>query len=545
LKAYTSCRFSNGFSVASVDRLPGQGLRYRTVQTPTAAEKVSMVDGYRVMLSVHGRSNFANLHVEESDPSRYPSDKEAVIKSLETIVSASGRPSVSRHSQYNGFDIYSSTDTVMGGNGPAGMSVLFRDSSHMIATIYFLGQRAKDRNFGTLAEYNVLKEKMLVDFTICASEGATRITVAKAREPELTPERTLTVDTFDSVSQWRTNPAQGVQISIHSDSGRHGHAMRVDFDFHGHPGYGIVNRKVDLDLPANYEFAFAVRGEAPQNTLEFKLVDPSGANVWWSRNTNFSFSREWRTITRKKRQICFAWGPIGGGEIRHVSAIEFAITAGSGGKGSVWIDDLSLSPLDQDSPFDLIAPVVPVPLVGSWESPEDSNRGVGVTHDFASDGSLTLTFGASRFFDYSVVGNLLTTTLRKPLSGKNEIHVTQIRFDHEDLIEHDANGPGNDLTMKRVGTMKEAANPIVGIWKYLDYTGATEFVAFTSNGKGMLRLPMSSCSGTWTEVGGGYLTVSINGQAPTQCGYSIDKDVLTVRNGNDPGIRYYRRIPLQ
>jgi hypothetical protein len=178
--------------------------------------------------------------------------------------------------------------------------------------------------------------------------------------------KTLVVDSFDSVSQWTTNPAAGVEITVSPDSGRHGRGLRLDFDFHGQRGYGIIHRSVDLDLPANYEFRFAVRGEAPTNTLEFKLVDTSGANVWWSNNPFFIFPREWRTIIRNKGQICFAWGPAGdrittmydsipphcrlGVDVHRVAAIEFAITTGSGGKGSVWIDDLSLTPLDADSP---------------------------------------------------------------------------------------------------------------------------------------------------------------------------------------------------
>ena len=164
----------------------------------------------------------------------------------------------------------------------------------------------------------------------------------------------------------------------------------TDFDFHGHRGYGIVHRKVDLDLPANYEFTFAVRGEAPTNTLEFKLVDTTGANVWWSNNANFIFPREWRTIARKKRQICFAWGPAGGSapfrydlsapgcrlgiDIHRVAAIEFAITAGSGGKGSVWIDDLSVTPLDPDSPHHDDGTERPDTLVNTPTNNQDQTR---------------------------------------------------------------------------------------------------------------------------------------------------------------------------
>ncbi len=161
----------------------------------------------------------------------------------------------------------------------------------------------------------------------------------------------IVVDSFDSVSQWSATPADGVEISIHPDSGAHGGAMRLDFDFHGHGGYAVVHRAVNLTLPANYEFSFTIRGDAPTNTLELKLIDSTTENVWWSNNTNFVFPREWKTISRKKRQISFAWGPIGGGEMKRVAAIELAITAGSGGKGSVWIDDLALTPLEPDAPY--------------------------------------------------------------------------------------------------------------------------------------------------------------------------------------------------
>ena len=200
---------------------------------------------------------------------------------------------------------------------------------------------------------------------------------AQANSPQLPkpgPVRVsfFVVDSFDSVSHWSTNVAKGVELTVHPDSGRHGSGLRVDFDFHGGGGYALIHREVNLELPANYRFSFAVRGDAPTNTLEFKLVDPSGANVWWSNNRYFAFPREWQTVARTKRQICFAWGPLGDGvpqqddlkppgcrlgvDIHRVAAIEFAITAGSGGKGSIWIDDLSVSVLDANSHVEEDAP---------------------------------------------------------------------------------------------------------------------------------------------------------------------------------------------
>src|SRR3954468_13856265 len=168
----------------------------------------------------------------------------------------------------------------------------------------------------------------------------------------------IVVDSFDSVTQWTTTPAEGVEISVHPDSnGVHGRAMRVDFDFHGHGGDGVIHRAFNLALPSNYEISFAIKGDAPTNTLEFKLIDSTGDNVWWSNNPNFHFPKDWTTITRKKRQISFAWGPTNDRDLKSFAAIEIAITAGSGGKGSIWLDDLALTPLEPPTPY-LLSPRV-------------------------------------------------------------------------------------------------------------------------------------------------------------------------------------------
>ncbi|HKR65257.1 MAG TPA: hypothetical protein VJZ00_16110, partial [Thermoanaerobaculia bacterium] len=59
------------------------------------------------------------------------------------------------------------------------------------------------------------------------------------------------------------------------------------------------------------------------------------------------FPREWRRFSIKKRNVEFAWGPGGPAPLpKHIDAIEIVVTAGTGGKGSVWIDDVELNPLD-------------------------------------------------------------------------------------------------------------------------------------------------------------------------------------------------------
>src|SRR5438552_11939273 len=86
--------------------------------------------------------------------------------------------------------------------------------------------------------------------------------------PAQTAVPTIVLDNFDSMTQWTTAPAEGVEVSVHPDpNGAHGNAMRVDFDFHGHGGYAVIHRALNLTLPPNYEFSFAIKGPAPTNTL--------------------------------------------------------------------------------------------------------------------------------------------------------------------------------------------------------------------------------------------------------------------------------------
>lgn len=163
------------------------------------------------------------------------------------------------------------------------------------------------------------------------------------------------VDDFEDVSRWSAHPADGVEMKLSADGPPGAAALRIDFRFARGGGYAVARRAVDLTLPDNYAFSFRIRGQAPSNNVEFKLIDSSGENVWWCNRRNVEFPPRWDTFTIKRRQIEFAWGPAGGGTISRVAAIEIAITAGSGGQGTVWLDQLELRPLAP--PRDDLAPL--------------------------------------------------------------------------------------------------------------------------------------------------------------------------------------------
>jgi hypothetical protein len=114
-------------------------------------------------------------------------------------------------------------------------------------------------------------------------------------------------DGFEDQAQWQVGASDGVRVTLRAVEGRAGRALCLDFDVAGVAGYASVRRALSIDFPPNYEFSFDVRGEAPVNNLEFKLIDASGENGWWVNYRDFVFPREWQRVKIKKRQIVFAW----------------------------------------------------------------------------------------------------------------------------------------------------------------------------------------------------------------------------------------------
>ena len=165
----------------------------------------------------------------------------------------------------------------------------------------------------------------------------------------------VVLDGYDSAAEWKVIASEAVLMKITPDpGGQKGTCLRIDYDFTRGSGYGIIRKEFapphssPIALGSNYRFSYAIRGEGPSNTVEFKLIDDSGDNVWWVNQTNFEFPKEWRTITLPKRKISFAWGPAGAGvPLKNVRFIEFAITSFNGGKGTVWLDELTLEELPE------------------------------------------------------------------------------------------------------------------------------------------------------------------------------------------------------
>ncbi|HQR52139.1 MAG TPA: discoidin domain-containing protein [Burkholderiales bacterium] len=164
------------------------------------------------------------------------------------------------------------------------------------------------------------------------------------------------LDDFHDLSPWQAAASNGVEASLRAVPGSRGKALCLDFDFGSVSGYAVARRELPLDFPQNFEFVFGLRGDAPPNALQFKLIDASGENVWWVNRPDFAFPHEWQNVRFKRRHIEFAWGPTTDRELRHTTTLELVVARGQGGgKGSVCFEQLTLRELPAAS----VAPTAP------------------------------------------------------------------------------------------------------------------------------------------------------------------------------------------
>ncbi len=156
------------------------------------------------------------------------------------------------------------------------------------------------------------------------------------------------LDDFETFSGWKpvTSHGDASKMTLAAGEGKSGKGMLMEFSFLGYMGSASAEKKFGVALPRNYQISFDVRGEAPINNFVIRLMD-SVDNVWTVNRTNFEFPRRWTKMTVKKHQMPYGWGPSGGGELHVLDRIMLMIDVVEGGKGKVWIDNLTIEPIEE------------------------------------------------------------------------------------------------------------------------------------------------------------------------------------------------------
>lgn len=168
----------------------------------------------------------------------------------------------------------------------------------------------------------------------------------------LSAQSATVLDDFSDAATWKVVASDGVvlECQVDSDRGDHPTCLRLDFNFVSGAGYAGLRRIVPMGLPPNFELSFSLRGDLPRNNLEFKLVDETGETVWWVNRRSFEFPHEWTRLASRRRHFQFAWGP-SNQPLRRIRSIEIIVASVEGGRGTIWLDDLTFRPLPETKPY--------------------------------------------------------------------------------------------------------------------------------------------------------------------------------------------------
>ena len=134
----TRCFDGTWFRVGSTDRLPAT-TKWRTVDGPDGGAKVSMDDGYRVMLYTDGPKPVVNLKIERAAPGRIAEDRAAIVAQMKHMVERNPVNSAAFSSEELGsLEHLTVRKTSRDGSGIANIETLIQQRTSTVATAYLI-----------------------------------------------------------------------------------------------------------------------------------------------------------------------------------------------------------------------------------------------------------------------------------------------------------------------------------------------------------------------------------------------------------------------
>jgi hypothetical protein len=166
LQSYVHCDgFAGGVRGVTLDRRPQTAEPWREVGLSGKKQRVSVIDGYRVMYSYARTYPFAHLKAERSDASRYIEDKGIVALNLVEMAKAD-ESLVLVNFSYRDFSGQTLTKRELAGHA-LGIVQIFSDEDLIIVTVYFLNQAPENRRFRTYEEFISLRDAFIRGYIDC------------------------------------------------------------------------------------------------------------------------------------------------------------------------------------------------------------------------------------------------------------------------------------------------------------------------------------------------------------------------------------------
>lgn len=167
LRPLTTCSFGKDLAPQHIDRWSGPE-PWRPVQTASGPMRVSVADGYRMLLGFGAGAPFVNLKLERSQPGQLAADRTAILAQM---TSFAARPGVAvapfKVAARNGVEVMALNNRALGGGSVIGIYTLISEKNSVIATAYLLDQEPSRRKFQTYEQYQALRDDFIDALALC------------------------------------------------------------------------------------------------------------------------------------------------------------------------------------------------------------------------------------------------------------------------------------------------------------------------------------------------------------------------------------------
>lgn len=266
---------------------------------------------------------------------------------------------------------------------------------------------------------------------------AAPLLAAAAPAPGVGPA--VVLDTMDDTAAWTATASDGVSAGhapVQDAGVESTKALRLAWDFHSVSGFALVRRLLPLDLPENYQLSFRIRWTGGINDFQLKLIDATGDNVWWISRPDINLKLGWQTLSFRKRDIAFAWGPGKDHVLRRAAAVEFVINRGrDGGAGTLDIDDFTLTPLP------VTPQALPAPRLSAPEGDAAAAMDGRADTAWTGQGPLLIDFGGLREF-----GGLVLYWRGRPAPYSIETSVDEVVWERRRQVRA-SSGTGDPIAL--------------------------------------------------------------------------------------------------
>ena len=168
LRQLTTCSYSNELQARSVSRWTAG--TSRMVQTATGPMRVSVADGYRMLLAFPGTAPFVNLKLERSQPGKLSADRTAILAQMTNFAATPGADVTPfKVVERNGVEIMALNNSKLT-PGVIGVYTLISEKANVIATAYLLNQKPNERKFRSFEQYQALRDDFIYSLAVCMAE---------------------------------------------------------------------------------------------------------------------------------------------------------------------------------------------------------------------------------------------------------------------------------------------------------------------------------------------------------------------------------------